>query len=130
MSNWKLVSLAKVAADQAKAQLSTGPKSQEGKARSAQYSLKHGLSSTEVFVKPEEKDLFRQFRHDYMADHPDGRRQPRHSRFRTESRARPRGFPCQAPERSQHRMRLSRCTSQHANLPTGRQVYPAKSYAV
>ena len=68
MSNWKLVSPAKVVANQANAQLSTGPKSEEGKARSAQNALKHGLSSNEVFVKPEEKDLFRQFRHDYMAE--------------------------------------------------------------
>ena len=68
MSNWKLVSPAKVAANQANAQLSTGPKTGEGKARSAQNAFKHGLSSTQVFVKPEEKDLFRQFRHDYMAE--------------------------------------------------------------
>ena len=68
MSNWKLVSPAKVVANQANAQLSTGPKSEEGKARSAENSLKHGLSSSEIFVKPEEQDLFRQFRHDYMAE--------------------------------------------------------------
>ena len=90
MSNWKLVSPAKVAANQANAQLSTGPKTEEGKARSAQNALssigtqsptyppsgapstqtpgQHGLSSSEVFVKPEEKDLFRQFRHDYMEE--------------------------------------------------------------
>jgi len=68
MSNWKRVSPAKVAANQANAQLSTGPKTEEGKARSAQNALKHGLSSAQVFVLPEEKDLFRQFRHDYMTE--------------------------------------------------------------
>ena len=66
MSNWKLVSPAKVAANQANAQLSTGPKTDEGKARSAQNTLKHGLSSGEVFVKPEEIDTFHQFRQDYV----------------------------------------------------------------
>ena len=68
MSNWKLVSPAKVAANQANAQLSTGPKTDEGKARSAHNALKHGLSSAEVFVTPEEKDLFHQFRQDYVAE--------------------------------------------------------------
>lgn len=68
MSNWKLVSPAKVAANQANAQLSTGPKTEEGKARSARNAYKHGLSSSEVFVRPEEKDLFRQFRQDYMSE--------------------------------------------------------------
>ena len=68
MSNWKLVSPAKAAANQANAQLSTGPRTEEGKTRSSQNAIKHGLSSREVFVRPEELDLFRQFRQDYMTE--------------------------------------------------------------
>ena len=68
MSALQSVSPAKLAANQANAQLSTGPKSAQGKARSATNSLKHGLSAKEIVIKPEERDLFDEFHADYLAD--------------------------------------------------------------
>jgi hypothetical protein len=75
MSEWKRVqpSPAKLVANTANAQASTGPRTAEGKARSAQNARTHGLSSREVVVAAEESDVFAQFLADYEQDlQPDG----------------------------------------------------------
>jgi hypothetical protein len=57
----KEISESQLAANQANAQLSTGPKSEEGKAISSQNNFRHGLTQTEgdlVFLEGESKELF------------------------------------------------------------------------
>ncbi len=49
---------AKVAANQANAQHSTGPKSEAGKATVARNAVKHGLTSKELIVRDDERDEF------------------------------------------------------------------------
>ena len=68
MSALHPISPAKLAANQANAKLSTGPKTGEGKARSASNSLKHGFSAREIVVKPEKRELFDQFFANYLTD--------------------------------------------------------------
>ena len=69
MSQWKRhVSDQKAAANQANAQLSTGPRTEEGKARSAQNARTHGLSSRELFIRDDEREEWGRFRADYMDD--------------------------------------------------------------
>src|SRR5271157_5978747 len=48
----------KIDANRANAQLSTGPRTEDGKARSAQNARKHGLSAQQLLVKPEEREEF------------------------------------------------------------------------
>ncbi len=48
-------------ANHANAQLSTGPRTEQGKARSAQNRLSHGLSSREFIVLPGQQDEFDEF---------------------------------------------------------------------
>jgi hypothetical protein len=52
---------AKQAANRANALRSTGPKSQEGKARSAKNAMKHGLLSREVLLSDEDEREFESF---------------------------------------------------------------------
>jgi hypothetical protein len=52
------ISEAKLAANRANAQHSTGPKTPEGKARAAQNALKHGLTGRGLVVLPGEEDEF------------------------------------------------------------------------
>jgi len=70
MSNWKLhtPSPEKLAANQANAQLSTGPKTPEGKARSAMNSWKHGLSARELVIRPEDQPDFDELHAAYLAE--------------------------------------------------------------
>jgi hypothetical protein len=44
--------------NRANAQLSTGPRTEEGKARSSQNALKHGLTSQQLVISPEERQAF------------------------------------------------------------------------
>ncbi|MBS1827821.1 MAG: hypothetical protein JST93_21100 [Acidobacteria bacterium] len=53
-----------VIANQANAQLSTGPRTEAGKAASAQNSCKYGLSARYVPLSPEERPLFEQLEAD------------------------------------------------------------------
>lgn len=58
-----MASPAQILANQANAQRSTGPKTAEGKARSAKNALKHGFNTIPA-VKPEDKERFSQFEAD------------------------------------------------------------------
>src|SRR5207244_13451629 len=56
--NWNLmISTEKLAANQANAQFSTGPKTPEGKARSAVNSRTHGLCAKEILVAAKKKTV-------------------------------------------------------------------------
>jgi hypothetical protein len=70
MSQWKLhtPSPEKMAANQANALLSTGPKTSAGKTRSAQNSLKHGLSARELVVRTEDQPAFDELHGAYLAE--------------------------------------------------------------
>ena len=50
----------KLAANAANAQLSTGPKTPEGKQRSAQNALKHGLTARELIIRDDEREEIEQ----------------------------------------------------------------------
>lgn len=58
------MSPAKTAANIANAIRSTGPRTEEGKARSARNALKHGLTSKDLIVRDDEKEIFEQFQQD------------------------------------------------------------------
>ena len=66
--NWR-----RIESNRQNSQLSTGPKTEEGKARSSQNARKHGLTSRELVIRPEEQELFQSFLADYEADlQPEG----------------------------------------------------------
>jgi hypothetical protein len=52
------------AANAANAQLSTGPRTEEGKARSSQNALKHGLTAKELVIREDEREEFEELRID------------------------------------------------------------------
>ncbi|HXG33918.1 MAG TPA: hypothetical protein VNJ11_11170, partial [Bryobacteraceae bacterium] len=62
------ISEAKLAANRANAQHSTGPKTPEGKARSAQNALKHGLTSRSLIVLPGEEEEFHALKTSLLAE--------------------------------------------------------------
>jgi hypothetical protein len=55
------VSEAKLAANRANAELSTGPRSLEGKGRSSLNAMKHGLTGRTVMLPKEDKEVYRAF---------------------------------------------------------------------
>jgi hypothetical protein len=59
---------AQLAANRANAQGSTGPATEEGKARVSANAVKLGLFSSRGLVRPEETALFEEFRRDLMAE--------------------------------------------------------------
>jgi hypothetical protein len=59
---------AQLAANAANAQLSTGPRTSEGKNRSSQNASKHGLTAREVVLAPGEQEEFDDLVADYQAD--------------------------------------------------------------
>lgn len=61
-----MVSEQKAAANAANAQSSTGPRTEEGKARSSQNALKHGLTAKELVIPEEEREEFEEFRVDFI----------------------------------------------------------------
>ena len=66
-------SAARLAANRANAQHSTGPKTGEGKAKVARNALKHGLDSKEIFIAPGEQEHFNQFHAGLAAEiNPEG----------------------------------------------------------
>jgi hypothetical protein len=61
-----MVSDRKAAANAANAQLSTGPRTEEGKERSSQNAIKHGLTAKELVVREDEREEFEIFRVDFI----------------------------------------------------------------
>ena len=64
-----MLSEKQLAANRANAQLSTGPKTQEGKARSAQNALKHGLSAERVVLATEDQEAYQTLLDNLKAEH-------------------------------------------------------------
>jgi len=56
------------ASNRSNAQFSTGPRTEEGKARSSQNALKHGLTAQQLVIKPEEQEAFEQLQAHYQAE--------------------------------------------------------------
>jgi len=48
----------KIEANRANAQASTGPRTEEGKARSSQNARKHGLTAKQLAITPEDRQAF------------------------------------------------------------------------
>jgi hypothetical protein len=60
---------AQILANQANAQLSTGPRTAEGKAASSQNNLRHGLTGPFLILRWEKKEQYEQLRADLLAEH-------------------------------------------------------------
>jgi hypothetical protein len=58
----------KLAANRANAQHSTGPKTDDGKARVSQNAVKHGLTSKDIIVRPDEREEFEALQADLLAE--------------------------------------------------------------
>jgi hypothetical protein len=63
-----MATAAQIAANQANAQLSTGPKTAEGKARVSQNALRHGLTSTRLVIRDDEHEEFNSLRDELKAE--------------------------------------------------------------
>src|SRR3954452_11192041 len=63
------MSAAQITANRENAKHSTGPRTEEGKSRSARNSTKHGLTSTAVVLPNESQEQFDQFRDDIVASY-------------------------------------------------------------
>ncbi|HZQ53194.1 MAG TPA: hypothetical protein VFB14_13410 [Bryobacteraceae bacterium] len=63
------ISEAKLAANRSNAEKSTGPKSEEGKARSSRNSFKHGLYSKQLVLPGEDPAELNQLKADLFAEH-------------------------------------------------------------
>jgi hypothetical protein len=61
-------SAARLTANAANSQHSTGPRTEAGKARSSQNACKHGLSAREVIIAPDEHQEFQQLLADFQAE--------------------------------------------------------------
>ncbi len=57
-----MATVAQITANRANAQLSSGPKTPEGKARVSQNALRHGLTSTRLVIRDDEREEFASFR--------------------------------------------------------------------
>ena len=62
------VSPAKLEANRANAQLSTGPRTEEGRARSSQNARTHGLTARELVIRPEDRAEFDELLASYTAE--------------------------------------------------------------
>ena len=62
------VSAAKLAANRANSQLSTGPKTPDGRARVAKNALRHGLTSKDLIVAEDEREEFDSLQADLLAE--------------------------------------------------------------
>ena len=63
-----MTSPSKAAANAANAQLSTGPRTEHGKAASSQNAIKHGLTARQVVVREDEIERFNQLRDFLLAE--------------------------------------------------------------
>jgi hypothetical protein len=59
---------AQITANQANSQLSTGPRTEQGKARVAQNAVRHGLTSQHLVVREDEREVFETFRKDLQSE--------------------------------------------------------------
>jgi hypothetical protein len=57
-----MASLAQITANRANAAHSTGPRTPEGKARSASNAIRHGLTAATLIVRDDEHDAFESLR--------------------------------------------------------------------
>jgi hypothetical protein len=60
--------LAKIESNRANAQHSTGPRTPEGKARVSQNAVKHGLTSSKLFIRDDEHEEFTLFAEDLHSE--------------------------------------------------------------
>jgi len=68
-----MTSDARIAANRANAEQSTGPRTEEGKARSSQNSIKHGFTSRQITILPEDQPVFDEMLAQYHAElRPEG----------------------------------------------------------
>src|SRR6266851_2910718 len=58
---------ARIAANAANAQHSTGPRTPEGQARSSQNARTHGLTARDLVIAPDEREEFEELLNDYQA---------------------------------------------------------------
>ena len=66
----------RIQANQSNAQSSTGPRTEEGKARSAQNARKHGLTAQQLLITPEDREEFELLLARYENEiHPQGQLQ-------------------------------------------------------
>lgn len=63
-----MASAAQVTANQANARFSTGPRTEDGKARSARNALRHGLTARELIVREDERADFETLRDEILAE--------------------------------------------------------------
>ena len=63
-----MASAAQISANQANSQLSTGPRTPDGKAKSARNATSHGLTASDVVVFPGEEQAFAQLRDNLSQD--------------------------------------------------------------
>jgi hypothetical protein len=62
-----MTSTARAAANAANASLSTGPRTDEGKARSSRNAVKHGLTSRQLVIAPGQEDEFAELHDSLLA---------------------------------------------------------------
>jgi len=67
-ANGKETSDAKIEANRANAEHSTGPRTNSGKVKASRNSIKHGLTAKEVYIAPGEEEEFRQFTQDALTE--------------------------------------------------------------
>jgi len=63
-----MTSHARIEANRANAQLSTGPRTSEGKARSSQNATRHGFTSRRITILPEEQPVYDEMLAQYQAE--------------------------------------------------------------
>lgn len=63
-----MTSPARAAANAANAQVSTGPRTAEGRARSSRNALKHGLTSRDLIVREDEQEDFNDFKESLLQE--------------------------------------------------------------
>src|SRR5437667_8306801 len=62
------ISPARLAANAANAQHSTGPRTPEGQARSSQNARTHGLTARDLVIAPDEREEFDELLHSYQTE--------------------------------------------------------------
>src|SRR5262245_7541302 len=63
-----MATAAQISANQANAQLSTGPRSPEGKSRVSQNAVRHGLTAKHLVIRPDEQEEFTSLQESLLAE--------------------------------------------------------------